>query len=150
LKIIFDSDVLIEHFRHRELYPLCAQAVSRSQVYLSSIVAMELRAGCRAPAEVRVLEQFLRPFEVAGRVVSPDHRICLRAGAVLALLGSRCGLAPEKRRAMSHDAMIAASAGSIGAAIITNNRSDFALISRCLPLPWFGTLTEFLAVEGKR
>jgi predicted nucleic acid-binding protein len=116
---------------------------------MSSVVAMELRAGCRGASEVRILERLLRPFEAARRVIAPDHRACLRAGTALALLGSRLGLAPEKRRALSHDALIAASAVAIGAAVITRNRSDFALLAQCLPLVWFGSLEEFLAAERR-
>ncbi len=150
MKILFDTDVLIDHFRGQEFLSLIAPVIHRSQVYISSVVAMELRAGCRSATEVRVLERFLRPFEAAGRVVAPDHRACLRAGAALALLGSRFGLTPDKRRALSHDALIAASAVAIGAAVITRHRSDFALLAQCLPLVWFGSLEEFLAAERQK
>jgi predicted nucleic acid-binding protein len=145
LKVIFDSDILIDHFRDPDLYDTLATAIDRSQVYVSSIVAMELRAACRRPAEIRVLEQFLRPFEVARRIIPPDHQACLHAGAILSLLGTKYGLDPHKRRSLSNDVLIAASALRIGAALITRNHSDFSLISRCIPLVWFGSVEEFLA-----
>jgi predicted nucleic acid-binding protein len=145
LKLVFDRDILIDHFRHPDLYDTLATALDRSQVYMSSIVAMELRAGCRRPSEIRVLEQFLRPFQAARRIIAPDHQTCLQAGAVLSSLATKYGLEADKRRRMANDALIAASALRIGAALITRNHSDFSLISRCVPLVWFNSLEEFLA-----
>lgn len=145
MKLVFDSDILIDHFRDPDLCDTLATAIDRSQVYMSSIIAMELRAGCRRPGEIRILEQFLRPFEAARRIIAPDHQACLQAGAILSLLATKYGLQAGKRRSMANDALIAASALRIGAALITRNHSDFSVISRCVPLVWFGSLEEFLA-----
>ena len=148
MKLVFDSDILIDHFRSGDLYSSFAAAIDRSEIYMSSVVAMELRAGCKKAAEIRVLERFLRLFEVSRRIVAPDHRACVQAGAVLAALGARFGLTIEKRREMGNDVLIATSALSIGAAVITRNRSDFSLISRCLPVIWYGSVEEFLGAAG--
>lgn len=145
MKLIFDTDILIDHFRDPDLRDTLATAIDRSQVCVSSVVAMELRAGCRRPGEIRVLEQFLRPFEMARRIIAPDHHLCLQAGAILSLLGTKYGLQADKRRSMTNDVLIATSALRIGAALLTRNRSDFSLISRCVPLVWFGSVEEFLA-----
>ena len=145
MKLVFDTDILIDHFRDPHLYHRLTAAIDHSQLYASSIVAMELRAGCQRPGEIQVLEQFLRPFEVAGRIIPPDHQACLHAGAILSLLGTKYGLDPHKRRSLSNDVLIAASSLRIGAALITRNHSDFSLISRCIPLVWFGSVEEFLA-----
>jgi predicted nucleic acid-binding protein len=148
LKLVFDSDILIDHFRSGDLHGSFAAAIDRSEIYMSSVVAMELRAGCKRPGEIGVLERFLRPFEVSRRIVAPDHRACVQAGAVLGALGAKLGLTIEKRREMGNDVLIATSALSIGAAVITRNRSDFSLISRCLPVVWYGSVEKFLAAAG--
>ncbi|MEK7407616.1 MAG: hypothetical protein AAB225_21265 [Acidobacteriota bacterium] len=70
-----------------------------------------VRRICRVRTETEALtrameEVALRPFEAGGRVVAADHRTCLRAGAVLSLLGTRFGLGSDKRRAMTNDVLI--------------------------------------------
>ena len=105
---------------------------------------MELRAGCKTRSELRTLSQFQRPFEQGGRVVTPSHETCCQAGAILAQLGSAFGFEAEKRRRMSNEVLIGLSAVTIGAALITLNRADFAPIARCIPLIWFGSAEEFV------
>ena len=92
-----------------------AADVDRSDIYMSSIVAMELRAGCRTRSQNRNVDKFLRPFEVAGRVVPPSHSACLKAGATLAELGMRFGFDASRVRRITNDVngyvQVSASAG---------------------------------------
>ncbi len=111
---------------------------------MSSVVAMELRAGCAAKSDVRSLEKFLRPFDRSGRIVYPNHEMWIRAGSVLADLGRRFAVEPSRRRTMSNDTLIALSAVSIGAAVVTRNARDFALLARAIPLIWFGSVEDTL------
>ena len=144
MKLLFDSTVAVDYFRTGEPFTLFRPGVARSQVYLSSVVAMELRMGCRTKVEVRTVEQFLRIFQATGRVVSSNHKVWLRAAVILADLGVQHGLNLQRRRRMGNDALIAASAADVGAAVITKNDADFALIARCVPLVWFRSIEGFL------
>ena len=59
-------------------------------------------------------------------------------------MGIRSGFDIERRRRISNDVLIAASALDIGAAVITKNDSDFAVIARSVPVPWFPSVDRFL------
>jgi len=63
----------------RELYDKDAPGI-----YFSSIVAQELLAGARSPAEKKHVEILFRPFERVGRVVTPGHNHWKNAGGILA------------------------------------------------------------------
>jgi predicted nucleic acid-binding protein len=139
LKIVLDSDIFISHLRQGAEASLLDRLARRSLWYMSSVVAMELRAGCHTPAEARSLQKLLNPFERAQRIVYPDHRAWMRAGAILA------DLDPARRQRMVHDALIALSAISIGACVVTSNRRDFEEIARRVPLTFFGGVAEALA-----
>lgn len=102
---------------------------------MSSIVALELLAGCRTPREEKALTSFLKPFEKAGRVVTPDHACFREAGRVLAGLG-RDGMGTARRRQIVNDVLIAVAAGRAGVVVVTANATDFTLIQRHTPIRW--------------
>jgi predicted nucleic acid-binding protein len=142
LKIILDTNVLIEAFRDDGFAGILEAKLRRSRLYLSSVVAMELRAGCRTRAQIRALLSYFAPFEKAERIVSPSHAGFVRSGYVLAELGERFGFEPAKRRSLSNDVLIAVSAVSVGAVLVTHNSADFRFIDQCLPLKWFQSLED--------
>lgn len=148
MKIILDTDVLIGHFRRRTEAILLSRLADRTQWHMSSVVAMELRAGCLSRSDVRSLESFLRPFERTGRTVHPNHAMWVRAGSILADLGSRHAIERTKRRTIANDTLIALSALSIGAAVVTLNARDFSLLAGALPFTWFGDVDEALTAIG--
>jgi predicted nucleic acid-binding protein len=121
------------------------QVARRSLWYMSSVVAMELRAGCHTRADERTLNSLLNPFEKTGRVIYPDHRMWLRAGAILAALGA--GDRRERYR-LVNDTLIALSAISIGACVVTANRRDFEMLAQILPLTSFASVTAALDALG--
>jgi predicted nucleic acid-binding protein len=111
---------------------------------MSSVVAMELRVGCRTAAEERILSRLLDPFERTARVVYPDHRMWVRAGAILAASpGDRA-----RKPRLLNDCLIALSAVSIGAAVVTANRRDFDALTHFVKLTHFGSVNEALAAIG--
>lgn len=142
MKIIVDSDIFITHLRQQDQRVLLEQVARRSIWYMSSVVAMELRIGCRTRTDARLLSSLLDPFERTQRVVYPDYRMWLRAGAILADLK---GADRNKKQSLVNDTLIALSAISIGACIVSANRRDFATLSRVLPVPYFGSVDEALA-----
>jgi len=135
------------HLRGQEALEKITKVVHRAQLYMSSVVAMELRAGCRTRRDSRILEQLLAPFVSAGRIVTPHHAIFWRAGQTLADLGQRTGLDAAARRRLVNDVLIALSAVSIGAALVTEDRADFKLIAQDVPLVWFSSVDALLAAE---
>ena len=144
MKVLLDSDVLIEHFRHGRDDDALARLLSRSLLYMSSVVAMELSAGCRSDKDVRVLDGFLRPFERTGRTVHPDYSSWRRAGTSLVRLRQDFHLNAQKRRALANDLLIGWCAVQIGAVVVTNNLADFRLIQKVTPLRWAGTIQDAL------
>jgi predicted nucleic acid-binding protein len=56
--------------------------------FLSSIVALELFAGCRTSREKTALGKFLKPFEKADHIVTPDPACFREAELVLWGIGA--------------------------------------------------------------
>ena len=102
---------------------------------MSSVVAMELFAGCRTKRQQSELESFLKPFEKAKRVITPDHSCFREAGRVLARLGGE-GVDIVRRRQMVNDILIAVTAARAGAVVITANARDFSLIEVHAHVRW--------------
>jgi len=135
VKAVLDTNVLIDFFRHPEHRKAFEARTLRPQLFMSSIVAMELFASCRNKQEEQALLGFLKPFEKAGRVLTPDAACFLAVGRVLANLGGE-GMPVAQRRQIVNDAMIAVSATQEGAIVVTANARHFARIARYTPLRW--------------
>ena len=135
MKAVLDTNVLIDFFRHPQHREAFESRTMRPQFLMSSMVAMELFAGCRTKPARHALDSFLKPFEKAGRVVSPDHACFLESGRVLAKLGVD-GVSLAQRRQMVNDTVIAVSATRAGAIVVTANARDFARIGKHTPLRW--------------
>ena len=102
---------------------------------MSSVVALELFADCRTARQERALAGFLKPFEKAGRLVTPDHACFREAGRVIAGLG-RDGIGTAHRRQIGNDVLIAVTAARAGAVVVTANAGDFSLIEKHTPVRW--------------
>jgi len=77
----------------------------------------------------RLAAALYEPFERARRVVVPTHRVWKDAGAVLATLWNRLPAVRSRvTRGLVNDALIALTARSIGAAVVTRNEKDFRLV----------------------
>lgn len=135
MKALLDTHVVIGFFRNpgqREEFEL---RTHRPLLFMSSIVALELFAGCRTPQQGKALESFLKPFEKAGRMVTPDHGSFREAGRVLTALG-REGMGTAHRRFIVNDVLLAVTAAKSGAVLITANSKDFSLIEKHTPVRW--------------
>ena len=92
---------------------------------------MELRAGIVSRRTERALDQLLRPYAEAGRILSPSAAIFDRAGQVLRELRAR---GREVRRAsLVGDVLIALAARASGATLWTANAGDFEAIRAIEP-----------------
>ena len=136
MKAVLDTNVLINFFRNPNHKEDFEERMLRPQFLMSSVVAMELYAGCRTKRQQSELANFLKPFEKANRLITPDHGSFLEAGRVLAELGI-AGLDITRRRLSGNDIMIAVTAARAGAVVITANAAqDFALIEAHTRVRW--------------
>lgn len=140
-RFVIDTNLYIEGFRtasgRQELEAFLSAFAPF--VWLSAVVAQELRAGARGAAG-RVLEQavFL-PFERRARQLTPTYAAWKEAGRLLAELVAPSGWA-DLPRSFVNDALLAASCREAGAVLVTRNLRDFERIAAVRPFefvaPW--------------
>jgi predicted nucleic acid-binding protein len=135
MKAVLDTNVLIQFFRDPDGKEEFEARTLRPQYFMSSVVTMELTAGCRTAKQLQELTSFLKPFEKAGRLITPDHGSFHEAGRVLAKMGA-AGMPIAQQRRMLNDILIAVSAMRAGAVVITANLRHFGIIERHLPVRW--------------
>lgn len=131
-KHLIDTDLYIDLIQSGTSLPVLRELYDKEApgIYFSSVVAQELLAGARTLAGRRHVETLLRPFEKAGRVVTPTHRDWKEAGNILArILDLRPDL-KSKLPALVNDSLLALSARAIGARLYTRNRDDFMLLQK--------------------
>jgi len=133
LKLLFDSSVWIEHLRHGALEELIPLIRGRFLLWVDSVVAAELVAGCRSKRERQVVVRLLKPFVGAGRIVTPVGGDFQRAGAALSRLRER-GRSLSNPGGALLDGLIAACAMRIGGLLVTVNWRDFAALREELPI----------------
>ncbi len=122
--VIFDTSVLVDEVRtgrHRKRIE-SVEGVVR----LSSVVLAELLRGVSGPAELK----FLRTLARNHPVLTPTQKNWLESGEILAKIRADRGFEPHKLRDLHFDVLIALTARSHGARLITTNRADFELIHR--------------------
>ena len=136
-KIIYDTSVYIEIIRSK---PYAEAFRSRYETnlpltFFNSVVVQELLAGATDSLRRATAEGFYRPFERARRIVTPTHVVWKEAGR---LLGVIRGQSKDQKDRLTgsfvNDLLIAVSAKSIGASVVTLNADDFTLISKYVPL----------------
>ena len=119
---IFGTSIFIDHLRmNRDLQRI--ETVS-GLIRTSSVVLAELRRGATRPAE----RAFLRALEKNHPILTPTERHWLESGELLGRMRADRGLTPERLRHLHFDVLIALTARSHGARLITSNGSDFDLI----------------------
>ena len=116
-RLLIDTDVLIDYLRDR------AEAVSyleglTESLLVSVITVAELYAGVREGTERTKLDEFVRAFEI----VSVDREVAVRGGLYRRdyMKSHNVGLA---------DALIAATAESRQAALVTLNGKHFPMLA---------------------
>lgn len=101
-------------------------------LFLSAVVAAELRAGARSARAREALEQrVLGPYLRRGRVLTPSAVGWDALGTTLAALVEREGVdLRQVPRSFVFDVLIAHSCREAGAVLVSGNRSDLERIAR--------------------
>jgi predicted nucleic acid-binding protein len=122
--VLFDTSVLVDEVRtgrHRKRI----ESVN-GLVRMSSVVLAELLRGVTAPSE----HKFLRILAKNHPILTPTQNNWLESGEIVAKIRADRGFEPHKLRGLHFDVLIALTARSHGARLITTNGADFELISR--------------------
>ena len=121
--MIFDSSIIIDDLRfprHRERLQSVTGAVR-----MSSVVLAELWRGAQTPSDRKFLTALARNHPV----LTPTQNNWLESGEILAKIRTDRGFKPHKLRDLHFDVLIALTARSNSAWLITTNRKNFELIS---------------------
>ncbi len=129
-KYIIDTDLYIELLRTGKYHDIIADIYTNetSNIYFSSVVAQELISGVISESGKKNVETIFGPFEKVRRMVTPGHTAWKEAGEILSILRRGKPNLKTKLSQMVNDILIAMSARSIGATVITLNSSDFEAI----------------------
>ena len=122
--VIFDTSVLVDDFRT----PFHAKRMAALDgvIRISSVVVAELWRGASTPNEREALQDLERNHPV----LTPTAKNWLDSGRILNRIRKDIGFQPHKLRDLHFDLLIALTARSCGARLITSNRADFELIQR--------------------
>jgi predicted nucleic acid-binding protein len=120
--LIFDTSIFLDHLRagRHEQRIRAVSGLLRS----SAVVLAEMWRGATKPAE----RQFLKALEKNHPVLTPTQKNWLESCQILSLICADKGASPGKLHDLHFDVLIALTARSHGARLITSNRSDFELI----------------------
>lgn len=122
--ILFDTSIFIDHLRsgrHQERIDSLSGLIRTSSVVLS-----ELLRGATRPAE----RSFVKKLERNHPLLTPSEGNWVESGTILGKIRADAGFSPEKLRDLHFDVLIALTARTHGARLITSNRLDFELIRK--------------------
>jgi predicted nucleic acid-binding protein len=122
--IIFDTSIFVDHLRtgrHQQRIDSTSGLIRTS-----SVVLAELWRGATKPAE----HQFLRTPAKNHPILTLTEKNWLESGKILGNIYRDKGFTPDKLRDLHFDVLIALTARSHGARLVTSNRSDFEIINR--------------------
>ena len=122
--VIFDTSVLIENLRSGRHGQRIASVTGL--IRTSAVVLAELWRGATTRSERRIVEALERSHPV----LTPTYDNWIESGRLLRKMRAAHGLSPHQLRALHFDVLIALTARSHGARLITSNRRDFELIHR--------------------
>jgi predicted nucleic acid-binding protein len=122
--VIFDSSVIIDDLRSPRLRERLQSVIGA--IRTSSVVLAELGRGAAKPSD----REFLKALARRHPILTPTEKNWLESGEILASMRADQGFAPAKLRDLHFDVLIALTARSYGARLITTNRTDFELINR--------------------
>ena len=121
---VFDTSIFIDHLRTNKH----ADAIQNLSGLIrnSSVVLSELVRGATHESEL----DFVSILAKNHPILTPTERNWLESGSLLYRMREDRGFSPEKLRDLHFDVLIALTARSHGATIITSNKADFEQIRR--------------------
>ena len=126
---VIDTSVYIGHWE-RGLYADRLDEVRKAFVVRhSAIVLSELRRGARNPQAARMVA---RLHQMASTIWAPTAADWWEAGRIIQTVGDAHDWDRNKRRDFQNDALIALTARSHGATVVTANHQDFGILCRTL------------------
>jgi predicted nucleic acid-binding protein len=130
-RVVIDTNIYIDWFnagRHEEVL------FQRDAVkHLSAVVLMELRAGAFSARDRRLVQSVEAAFARAGRILLPSRAVFVEAGDVLRGLQAKQGFRLQSNYSIVNDVLIALSARSIGATVVTQNERHYQAINTVRP-----------------
>jgi predicted nucleic acid-binding protein len=133
-KLVLDTNCFIDASRTQAsadaFAAFCARAAPR--LYLSTVVAAELRAGAGKASERRTLERHvLSPYVRRRRLLNPSSAAWEALGTTLARLVEDEGLVlADVRKSFMLDILVAWSCREIGAVLVSRNMKDLSRIAK--------------------
>jgi predicted nucleic acid-binding protein len=130
-RIVIDTNIYIDWLNEGQHEDIVLQR--EAVKHLSAVVLMELLAGAFSTRDRRLIREITLAFAKANRIVTPTVSIYEEAGDVLRRLQLVHGYSMPSAYGLVNDVLIALSARSIGASVITQNERDFAAIKSVRP-----------------
>lgn len=131
-KYVLDSNCYIDAAREPAFRESLEAFTAREapRLYLSAVVAAELRAGCRSSRDRRRLEEhLLAPFVRRGRILTPPEAAWNALGLTLSQLREEGSLDfASMPRGFAFDVLIAFSCREAGVVLVTRNTRDMERI----------------------
>lgn len=122
--VVFDTSIFIDHLRTGRHQQKIADVMGL--VRNSAVVLAELRRGATKPSEQEFVERLARNHPI----LTPTENNWLESGRLLSKIRLDKGFHGEKLRDLHFDLLIALTARSAGARLVTSDRADFQLIAR--------------------
>lgn len=122
--VVFDTSIFIDHLRTGRHQQKIADVMGL--VRNSAVVLAELRRGATKPSEQEFVERLARNHPI----LTPTENNWLESGRLLSKIRADKGFHGEKLRDLHFDLLIALTARSAGARLVTSDRADFQLIAR--------------------
>ncbi len=130
-RLVIDTNIYIDWFNaglHEDIL------FQRDTIkHLSAVVLMELRAGAFSTSDRRLVQRVERAFAKAGRILVPSRAVFAEAGDALRRLQAERGFHLEASHSIVADVIIALSARSIGATVVTQNERHYRAIQSVRP-----------------
>jgi predicted nucleic acid-binding protein len=121
--VVFDTSIFIDHLRTGRHQQRIAETTGL--VRNSAVVLAELSRGATKSSEQEFVERLARNHPI----LTPTENNWLESGRLLSKIRVDKGFHEEKLRDLHFDLLIALTARSAGARLVTSDRADFELIA---------------------